>query len=138
MVDLDRGVLDPAVHPLGLAVGPGMVGLGQAALDAIVEVGDGIPQAALHVVQRKHGLLAKGNDDGFLGGRRHRALRRLRTHRRIGCRRPPAPLARGPRIQVVAGGKGPATLFRRLEIATNTRGRAGAAVKNASQNASSS
>ena len=37
VVDLDRGVLGPAVCPLGLAVGPGMVGLGQAVLDAVVD-----------------------------------------------------------------------------------------------------
>jgi hypothetical protein len=32
---LDRGVLDRAVHPFGLAVGPRMVRLGQSVLDAI-------------------------------------------------------------------------------------------------------
>ncbi len=33
----DRGVLDGAVHPLGLAIGSGMVGLGEPMLDAIVD-----------------------------------------------------------------------------------------------------
>src|SRR6202171_186962 len=33
--DFDGGVLDGSVHALGLAVGPGMVGLGQAMLDAV-------------------------------------------------------------------------------------------------------
>ena len=35
VVALDRGVLDRSVHPLDLAVGPGVVLLGQAMLDAI-------------------------------------------------------------------------------------------------------
>ena len=33
--DLDRGVLGRAVHPLGLAIGPGVIGLGQPVLDAV-------------------------------------------------------------------------------------------------------
>ena len=37
MVDLDRGVLDRAVHPLGLAVGPRVIGLGQSVLDAMFD-----------------------------------------------------------------------------------------------------
>ena len=32
VVDLDCGVIDRAVHPLGLAVGPRVVGLGQPVL----------------------------------------------------------------------------------------------------------
>ena len=47
-------------------------------------------------------------------------------------------LAHRLRVQAVAGGKGPAALLRRLELGSNTRRRAGAAVKNASQSASSS
>ena len=42
------------------------------------------------------------------------------------------------RVQAVAGGKGPGALFRRLELGSKTRRRAGAAVKNACQRASSS
>ena len=37
VVDLDRGVLDRAVHPLGLAIGPRVVGLGQPVLDAMFD-----------------------------------------------------------------------------------------------------
>src|SRR3712207_8472940 len=33
---LDGGVLDGAVHPLGLAVRPGVVGLGELVLDAVL------------------------------------------------------------------------------------------------------
>ena len=36
VVALDRGFLDGAVHALDLAVGPRMVGLGQAMLDAVL------------------------------------------------------------------------------------------------------
>jgi len=36
MVAPDRGVLDGAVHPLNLTVGPRMVGFGQAMLDAVL------------------------------------------------------------------------------------------------------
>ena len=35
--DLDRGVLDGAVHPLGLAVGPRVIRLGQSVLDAMLD-----------------------------------------------------------------------------------------------------
>ena len=33
---LDGGLLHRPVHPLGLAVGPGMVGLGELVLDAVL------------------------------------------------------------------------------------------------------
>lgn len=36
VIALDRGVLDGAVHPLDLTVGPGMVGLGQTMLEAVL------------------------------------------------------------------------------------------------------
>ena len=36
VVALDCGVLDGAVHPLDLTVGPRMVGFGQAMLDAVL------------------------------------------------------------------------------------------------------
>jgi hypothetical protein len=35
--DFDRGVLDSSVHSLGLAVGPGMIGLGQLVLDPMFD-----------------------------------------------------------------------------------------------------
>ena len=38
VIPFDRGVLDGAVHPLDLATGPRMVGLGQAMLDPIAGV----------------------------------------------------------------------------------------------------
>ncbi len=45
VVALDRGILDGAVHPLDLTVGPRMVGLGQAMLDAVL-VADAIEHVA--------------------------------------------------------------------------------------------
>lgn len=35
VIPFDRGILDGAVHPLNLAIGPWMVGLGQATFDPI-------------------------------------------------------------------------------------------------------
>jgi len=37
VVGLDRGVLDGAVHPLGLAIGPSMVGFCQPMLDIVCD-----------------------------------------------------------------------------------------------------
>lgn len=37
VVNLHGGVLDRAVHPLGLAVGPRMIGFGQAVLDTVFD-----------------------------------------------------------------------------------------------------
>ena len=105
---------------------------------AAAEVGNGIPQAARHVVQRQQRFLPERHHDGFLGRRQHRALGNLPTHRRVTRRGPLAPLAHGLGVQAVAGGKGPAALLRRLELGSKTRRRAGAAVKNASQSTSSS
>ena len=36
MEGLDGGVFDGSVHPLGLTVGPGVVGLGQPVLDLVL------------------------------------------------------------------------------------------------------
>ena len=36
---LDRSIFDSADHPLDLAVGPGMLGLGQAMIDIIASAG---------------------------------------------------------------------------------------------------
>ena len=132
------------LEPLALGLGlfdrqPGdAVALEAALQGAPAEVGDGIPQAAQHVVQRQQRLLAEGHHDGFLGRRQHRALGNLRAHLRIGRRGPLAPLGHRLRVQAVAGGKGPGALLRRLELGSKMRRRAGAAVKNISRSASSS
>ena len=111
----------------------------QAAVQgAAAEVGDGLPQATEHIVQRQQRLLAKRHHDGFLGRCQHRALRCPRSHRRVGRRGPLAPLGYRLRVQAVAPGKGPGALLRRLELGSKTRRRAGAAVKNASHRPSSS
>ena len=80
----------------------------QAAVQrAATEVGDGVPQSTQHVIQWQQRLLPESHDDGFLGWCQHRALERLRPHRRIGRRGPLAPLGHRLRVQAVAGGKGP-------------------------------
>jgi len=75
------------------------------------EVGDGVLKAAKHVVQRQQCLLSERHDDGFLGERQHRALRRFRSHRRISRRDLLAPLGHRLGVQAVADGKGPGAFF---------------------------
>ena len=105
---------------------------------AATEVRDRVSQATQDIVQRQQGLLPERHHDRLLGRRQHRARRLLRTHRRVGRCGPVAPFAHGLRVQAVAGGKGPAALFRRLELGSKTRRRSGAAMKNACHRASSS
>ena len=62
MVALDGGVLDGAVHSLDLAIGPRMVGLGQAVLDAVlaadlVEAMDSVARGTSVPVAREVGEL---------------------------------------------------------------------------------
>ncbi len=77
MVALDGGVLDGSVHPLDLTVGPGMVGLGQTMLDAVL-VADAIEHvpaveggwagavargmAELHPIVGQHGVDLVGHE----------------------------------------------------------------------------
>ncbi len=65
---------------------------------AAAEVWDHVSKATQNVVQRQQRLLPETHHDGFLDRRQHRALRGLRTHRRIGRRGPFAPLAHRLRI----------------------------------------
>ena len=51
---------------------------------AAAEVGDGVPQATQHVIERQQRLLPERYHDSFLGRRQHRALGRLGAHWRIG------------------------------------------------------
>ena len=101
-VDVDVADL-VGLEPLALllvlrpAAGDAMA-LEAAVQGAAAEVGDGVLQAAQHVVQRQQRLLPERHHDGFLGRRQHRALRRLRPHRRVGRRGPLAPLAHGLRV----------------------------------------
>ena len=104
---------------------------------AATEVRDRVSQATQDIVQWQQRLLPERHHDGLLGRRQHRA-RLLRTHERVGRCGPLAPFAHRLCVQAVAGGKGPAALFRCLELGSKTRRRAGAAVKNACHRASSS
>jgi hypothetical protein len=111
----------------------------QAAMQsASAEAGDGVAQAAQDIVERQQGPAPELHDDRFLGGRQNRALGRLGSHSGIAGHAPAAPFGDRLRVQPVEGGKGPATRLRRLELGSNTRRRAGAAVKNPCHRASSS
>src|SRR3954453_10678605 len=61
-----------------------------------------------------------------------------RPHRRIRRGGAPPPLADRLRVQAVPGGQGPGARLRPLELGSNTRRRAGAAMKNPCHRASSS
>jgi hypothetical protein len=66
-------------------------------------------------------------------------LLRVRARERLSCRGrgAPAPLCHRLGTQTVAGGQGVGALFRCLELGSNTRRRAGCAVKTCCQNTSS-
>ena len=96
-----------------------------------------LAQATQDIVQRQQRPAPELDHDGLLGRRQDRARGRLRTHRRIARHRPSPPLGDRLRVQAVPGGQGAATFFRRLELGSNTRRRAGAAVKNSCHSASS-
>ncbi len=98
----------------------------------------GLTQAAEHVIKRKQGAAAKLDDDRFLDLGQNGAPRLARSHRPVGCRGALAPLRHGPGIQAVSGGQGGGALFRCLELGSNTRRRAGCAVKNLAHDASRS
>ncbi len=51
---LDGGVLDGAVHPLDLPVGPGMLGLGETVVDIIPGAGDFEGVGAEELFTRNH------------------------------------------------------------------------------------
>ena len=102
------------------------------------EVRDRVAQATQDFVERYQRSAAKFDHDRLLGRCQDRAPGRLGAHRCIGCLRSPAPFGDRLRVQSVGGSKGAATLFRRLELGSNTRRRAGAAVKNAGHRPSSS
>ena len=77
MEGLDGGFLDGAVHPLGLAVGPGMIGLGELVLDAVLAadavedvahpLGSG-PIAVLRQVGEGHAVVGQHGMDGIREG----------------------------------------------------------------------
>ena len=72
VVALDRGVLDGAVHPLDLTVGPRMVHLGQPMLDVVLAA-----DAVEDVLAVPYVLLARRELDAVVGEHRMDA---------VGCR----------------------------------------------------
>ena len=74
MQRLDRGFLGGAVHPLGLAVGPGAAWLGEPVLDAVLianavedagaEVSPGWPVAVPWQVGKRHAVACRHGVDG--------------------------------------------------------------------------
>ena len=99
---------------------------------------DRVAQASKDIVQRQQRAAAELDDHGFLDRRQHSAAGIARPHRCIGRGGAPPPLGDRLRVQAVSGGQGPGALLRPLELGSNTRCRAGAAVKNLCHRASSS
>src|SRR5215212_5089006 len=105
---------------------------------AAAELRDGLTQAAQDVVERQQGAPPELDDDRLLGLGEHGAARSGWSHRPVGGRGPTPPFGDVLRVQPVAGGQGAGRLLRRLELGSNSRRRAGAAVKTCRHSASSS
>jgi hypothetical protein len=146
LADVDVDVAD---RGLGEAAAPRalLLGLGQAgnavALQAAVERAAGQPrdrvaQASKDIVERQQRAAPELEDHGFLERRQHGAAGIARPHRCIGRGGAPSPFGDRLGVQAVSPGQGPGALLRRLELGSNTRRRAGAAMKNLCHSASSS
>ena len=97
----------------------------QAAVQgAAGELGDALPQAAQHVVERQEGAPPELDDDGLLGFGQGAAAG-LGSHHRVGGAVALAPLQDGFGVQAKLGGEGAGRRLRRLELGSNTRRRAG-------------
>jgi len=93
------------------------------------ELRNAVTQAAENVVEGQERPPPELDDDRFFDRGQHRAPRIARPHRGIGGCRASPPLRHRLRVQAVTLGKGPGARFRRLELGSNTRRRAGAAMK---------
>ena len=143
-VDVD--VADPGLGE-ALALGGSLLVSGQAG-DAVPfqaavqgaagEPGDALPQAAEDVIERQEGAPAELDHDRLLGLGQDGAAWPMRPHGRIRGVAPRTPLGDCLGVQPVAGGKGTGARLRRLELGSNARRRAGAAVQQACHSASSS
>ncbi len=92
------------------------------------ELGDALAQAPQNVIERQQGAAPELDDDGFLDFAQHGAAGPGWPHRLIGSRGALTPLGDGLWVQPLAGGKAAGRLLRRLELGSNSRRRAGAAV----------
>ena len=104
---------------------------------ASAQVWNGVLQTAEDVIQWQERPAPEFDDDGFLGRRQDRALR-LRPHGRVGGLGAVAPFQDGFDVEAVLAGEETGRRLRRFELGSNSRRRAGAAVKNACHSASSS
>jgi hypothetical protein len=91
---------------------------------------DRVTQAAQNIVEWQQCPPPELNHNRFFGRCQDRASGRLRSHWRIRRHRPFAPFRDCLGVQSVLGSKGAVTFLRRLELGSDTRRRAGAAVKN--------
>ncbi len=96
---LDVGFFDGSVHAFGLAVGPGMVGLGQLVLDAVLvadtiedvgaEIAPGRAVAVLGQIGEGHAVVGQHGMDGVgenASTTPRRSWRRSSSRRRRGTR----------------------------------------------------
>jgi hypothetical protein len=128
----DRGLGEASAFR-GLLFAPGQArdaAADQATVQgAAGELGDALAQAAEHVIERQQGAAPELDHDGLLDLAQHGAARPGWPHRGVGDGRPPAPLGDGLGVQPVAGGQAAGRLLRPLELGSNSRRRAGRAVK---------
>jgi len=116
----------------------GDVVTGEAAMErAAGKPGDGVAQAAEHVVKRQQGAAPELDDDGLLGFGQHGAAG-LGSHRGIDGGGALAPFQDGFGVEAMLGGEGAGRRLRRLESGSNARRCSGAAVKHRCHSASSS
>ena len=74
------------------------------------QLGDGLAQAAEHVIEREQGTAAKLDEDRLLDLGVHGALGLPRPHPPVGGRGALVPLRHGLGIQAVSGGQGAGVL----------------------------
>jgi hypothetical protein len=101
------------------------------------EIWNGVLQTAEDIIQWQEGSASELHDDRLLGWRQHGALG-LWPHGCVGGFGAIAPFQDGFDVDPVLAGEEAGRRFRRFEFGSNSRRRAGAAVKNACHRASSS
>src|SRR5471032_2110509 len=125
-----------------LALFPGIIGrqprnpipLKAAVQGAPAEIRDRVPQASENVIQREERPASELDDDRFFGGGQYRTFW-LRPHWRVRGLGSVTPFQDGFDVEPVLAGEETGRRFRRFELGSNSRGRTGAAVKNACHSA---
>ena len=80
------------------------------------QLGDAVPEAAQHVVERQQHAPAELDHDGLLGFGQGRGARFRRPHRSVGRAGPLTPLQDGLGVDAVPVGNGPKRRLRFLEL----------------------